>query len=110
MGSDPVGLGWASSLARPGGNVTGFVSGDVWLNAKRIELLKEAFPSATRVAVLANPTNPSFALEIGEADKAARALRMQTDVLGVSDPAALPKAFADAVKGQVKLLPGFSDG
>jgi ABC-type uncharacterized transport system substrate-binding protein len=110
MGSDPVGLGWASSLARPGGNVTGFVSGDVWLNAKRIELLKEAFPSATRVAVLANPTNPSFAQEIGEADKAARALRIQTDVLGVSDPAALPKVFADAVNRQVNALLVVPDG
>src|SRR4029453_16107100 len=44
MGSDPVGLGWVSSLARPNSNVTGLESGDVWLDAKRLEILKEAIP------------------------------------------------------------------
>jgi putative tryptophan/tyrosine transport system substrate-binding protein len=90
--------------------VTGFVSGDVWLNAKRMELLKEAIPVATRVAILANPTNPAFAQEIGEADKAARSLKIQTDVLGVSDPAALPKAFADAGSRQISALLVVPDG
>ena len=110
MGSDPVGLGWASSIARPGSNVTGFVSGDVWLNAKRMELLKEAIPGATRVAILANPTNPSFAQEIGEADKAARSLKVQTEVLAAKDPAALSKAFDDIASRQISGLLVVPDG
>jgi len=110
MGSDPIGLGWASSLARPSGNVTGFVSGDVWLNAKRMELLKEAFPTATRVGILANPTNPSFAQEIGEAEKAALALKIRTETLRATDPGGLSKAFADGVNRQINALLVVPDG
>src|SRR5206468_2201817 len=52
---DPVALGWVASLARPGGNVTGVANLQTDLSRKRIELLKEAIPSITRVALLANP-------------------------------------------------------
>src|SRR5262249_24301202 len=65
-GGDPVALGLAKSLSRPGGNVTGtqFLTG---LSQKRLQLLKQAFPSAQRVAVLANPTG---ALSVSEMPKA----------------------------------------
>src|SRR5207253_747726 len=56
--SDPVGTGLVASLAHPGGNVTGLVTISPELSAKRLELLKEAFPKVSRVAVLTNPTNP----------------------------------------------------
>src|SRR5215469_16092477 len=52
---DPVGFGLAASLARPGGNVTGFTLMTTELNGKRVELLREAFPAITTVAALVNP-------------------------------------------------------
>ena len=53
--SDPVGSGLVASLARPGGNVTGLSNIQVELGGKRLELLKEAFPKVSRVAVLSRP-------------------------------------------------------
>jgi putative ABC transport system substrate-binding protein len=57
--ADPVGLGLVQSLSRPGGNITGFatfVPGD--FTAKQLEILRELVPSASKIAILANPTNP----------------------------------------------------
>ena len=69
-GGDPVALGLAKSLSRPGGNVTGtnFLSG---LSDKRLQLLKQAFPGAQRVAVLANPTGAISVSEMPKAEMAA---------------------------------------
>jgi putative ABC transport system substrate-binding protein len=68
-GGDPVGLGLVASLARPGGNVTG-LSYSVSLETigKQLELLKEVVPKVRRVAVLTNPTNPSHALAVKQAE------------------------------------------
>jgi len=57
-GGDPVGAGLVASLARPGGNVTGVTTMAGDLSAKRLQLLKEAVPKASRVALLQNPANP----------------------------------------------------
>ena len=57
--ADPVGIGLVDSLARPGGNITGLSSFNSSLATKRIDLLKEVVPSASRFAVLPNPTNPT---------------------------------------------------
>src|SRR5262249_49865111 len=57
-GGDPVALGYAASLNRPGGNVTGTLFLSFHLNAKRLQLLKLAFPAIMRVTVLFNPRNP----------------------------------------------------
>ena len=72
-GEDPVALGLVSSLARPGGNLTGinFISGE--LAAKRLELLRELVPAATRVAVLVNPANATTTeTTLRDAEPAAR--------------------------------------
>ncbi len=62
--ADPVGTGLVASLARPGGNVTGVSDFNAGVVAKRLELLKEVVPSASRVAVLLNPANPTNPLQL----------------------------------------------
>ena len=65
-GTDPVEAGLIESLARPGGNVTGITILSRELGGKRLELLKEAVPKLTRVAVLYDPANPANVLEVKE--------------------------------------------
>src|SRR5262245_36156336 len=72
---DPVGGGHVTSLARPGGNITGLAGGvGAGFAAKRLQLLKEAFPRISRVAVLLNAANPRVALQWPELREAAPAL------------------------------------
>src|SRR5262249_38682293 len=74
---DPVELGLVESLARPGGNVTGITNLTGELGGKRLELLKEAVPKVTRVAVLYDPANPAAVLDVKDKiPVAARALRL----------------------------------
>ncbi len=103
LGSDPVSFGWAASLARPNGNVTGSTSGD-WLNAKRLEILKETFPPAERVAILANRTAPSLRGQLAEADRAGRALKIHAEPHAISGPADLEPAFAEMKQRSVNAL------
>ena len=72
--SDPIGTGLVASLARPGGNITGLSDFNLGLVRKRLELLKEVVPSASRVAALFNPTNPTNPLQLKEIQAAAVAL------------------------------------
>jgi putative tryptophan/tyrosine transport system substrate-binding protein len=92
--ADPVGAGLIASLARPGGNITGstFISAEI--SGKRLELLKQVAPEATRVAVLANPANPATALQLKEVQGAARALSVALQVLEVRAPSAFDGAFS----------------
>jgi hypothetical protein len=71
---DPIGTGLVTSLARPGGNVTGLTDHAADVVAKRLELIKEVIPSATRVAVLLNPDNSSNLPQLRLTQKAAPAL------------------------------------
>jgi putative ABC transport system substrate-binding protein len=92
---DPVHLGLVASVARPGGNVTGinFFAGE--LLAKRIEFLRELVPAATRVAVLVNPANPkAVETTLRDVEPAARALRLQVQVLNAGTRQAIDAAFA----------------
>src|SRR6516165_2875805 len=57
--SDPVGVGWARSLARPGGNVTGFTSFELSTLGKSLDILKQIAPAIVRVALIYNPDNPN---------------------------------------------------
>jgi putative ABC transport system substrate-binding protein len=99
--ADPVGMGLASSLARPDGNVTGvatFVPGD--FNGKMLQLLRELLPQATRLAALINPSNEMYRLLFPrEAPRAAAALGFQLDVVEARDAEQVPAAIA-AAKGR----------
>src|SRR4029434_8876262 len=68
---EPLGVGVVASLARPGGNVTGFSAFVTELAGKRVELAKEAFPGSTRVALLNNMSNPIIPPQWEETEKAA---------------------------------------
>jgi putative ABC transport system substrate-binding protein len=76
---DPVGAGLVASLARPGGNVTGFTILGPELEGKRLELLKQAVPELSRVAVLWNPSNPAIVSYFNTIMDAGRALRISLD-------------------------------
>src|SRR3990172_5057180 len=83
MGGDPVASGLVASLARPGGNLTGVTALYQELSAKRLDLLKEAVPGVTRVAVLSNPAFPDSGPSVKGVESAARALGVQLRVLPV---------------------------
>ena len=72
--ADPLASGIIKSLARPGGNITGLSLLSAELTAKRLELLKEIMPSASRIAILKNPDNPAHSVIVKEIEPAARAL------------------------------------
>jgi putative tryptophan/tyrosine transport system substrate-binding protein len=80
-GEDPVKLGLVSSLARPGGNLTGVNFFGAEMAAKRMELLRELLPTATRIAVLVNPANAEANSTLKDVEVAARALDLQIRVL-----------------------------
>jgi putative ABC transport system substrate-binding protein len=96
---DPVRHGFVASLARPGGNLTGinFLTGEV--DAKRLELLREMVPHATRVAVLVDPNNnPRTETTVKNVEAAARAFGLQIQVLNVSTSGEINAAFATFVR------------
>jgi putative ABC transport system substrate-binding protein len=93
---DPVGTGLVASLARPGGNLTGLINMGAKLNQKRLELLKDAVPSFSRVAVLANPGNPMTTLQLAETREAAQSLEVQLQILEVHRADAFGSAFEAA--------------
>jgi putative ABC transport system substrate-binding protein len=92
--SDAVRAGFVASLARPGGNITGVSDIGGVLTAKRLELLKEAVPEVSRVAVLTDPANPYTPTMVSEVELAARALGVQVHILEVTDPSTLEQALA----------------
>jgi putative ABC transport system substrate-binding protein len=96
--ADPVGLGLVASLARPGGNITGLSNVAVELGAKQLEILKEAVPKVSRVAVLWNPANHFHPLLLREAEVAARSLALQLRLVEVRGPEELDRAFATVTK------------
>jgi putative ABC transport system substrate-binding protein len=95
VSQDPVKLGLVASLARPGGNLTGFnlVVGE--LTAKRLGLLRELAPGATRVAVLVNPANAANAeTTLRDVEPAARAMGLQIQILKASTSPGIEAGFA----------------
>ena len=102
--SDPVGSGLISSLARPGGRVTGTASLAAQLTAKRIELLKEAVPRISRVSILWNPDNAAEAIAFGEAQIAATKAVLQLQSQPVRAPGDFVAAFDAVTQGQTEAL------
>jgi putative ABC transport system substrate-binding protein len=99
---DPVEVGLVASLNRPGGNLTGVTSLNVEVGPKLLEVLHEMVPSATNMALLVNPTNPSIAEPSSRAvQAAARALGLQLHVLHASSEREIEAAFATLVKLRV---------
>ena len=98
MGStgDPVGLGLITSLARPGGNITGWTFFGSEFAAKRLELLKEAMPRITRVAFLVNPADPPSSLQAME--RTAKALKLELPQFEVRGPGEFGRTFAAMVQ------------
>jgi ABC-type uncharacterized transport system substrate-binding protein len=98
VAEDPVRLGLVASLARPGGNLTGMNFFNIEVTAKRLELLRELVPSATRVAVLVNPANPATETTLRDVEPAARAMGLQLQVLKAGTNREIDAAFATFVR------------
>ena len=95
IGDDPVKLGLVASLAQPGGNLTGINFFAVELAAKRLELLRELVPGATRVAVLVNPANAANTeATLRDVEAAARTMGLQIQVINASTSREIDAAFA----------------
>jgi putative ABC transport system substrate-binding protein len=101
--SDPVGTGLVESLARPGGNVTGLSNQISETGGKKLELLREVVPSLRRLAILANVGNPAVALDMGEAQAAARKLGLEVTTAEIRQAEDIAPAF-DALKGRADAL------
>jgi ABC-type uncharacterized transport system substrate-binding protein len=103
-GEDPVWLGLVASLARPGGNLTGLSLMSAELEGKRLELLQEAVPTASRVGVLFNPASTGVVPRWRETESAARSLGVQLHPLEVRSADELERAFAAATSAGVGAL------
>ena len=101
---DPLGIGIVTNLAHPGGNVTGSSSRAAELEAKRLELLKEAVPGLSRVAILFNPTNHYMPLALQSARKGAQMLHVSLAVYEVHDTTTLDAAFVTLTKDRPDAL------
>jgi len=100
---DPVGAGLVTTLARPGGSVTGLSVLSVDLAGKRLDLLREAISNLGRLAIMGNVGNPIVVLELGELQAAARMLGLQVDTLEIRRSQDIAPAL-EAVKGRADAL------
>ena len=106
---DPVAARLITSLAQPGGNVTGLTALGQALSAKRLELLKEAVPGVARVAVLTSPASPYTGPFLKEREELAHALGVRLQVVEVADPAKFEQAFAQMARERARALMVFTD-
>src|SRR5262245_9249064 len=106
---DPVDMGLVTSLARPGGNITGLTTHAPELSGKRLELLREVLPRITRVAVLWNPSNPGFSEMLKEMQAASQAHALQLQSLEVRSPEDFEAAFESITRGDSHAIIVVSD-
>jgi len=99
----PIGAGLVTSLARPGGNVTGISNLSSDLGGKRVELLREVVPALRRLAIMTNLGNPSAVLEMDEIQAAARTLGLEVITQEIRRGEDIAPAF-DALKGRAEAL------
>jgi putative tryptophan/tyrosine transport system substrate-binding protein len=105
IGGDPVNDGLVQSLARPGGNVTGIAFLTVELEAKRLGLLHELLPTATRVAHLVNPSNPLYTAPlVADVQRAASSIGMQIEFVSVTNKSEIDLAFANIAQKRTNAL------
>jgi putative ABC transport system substrate-binding protein len=107
--TDPVGSGYVLSLARPGGNATGFTLFEFGIGGKWIELLREIAPRITRAAVLSDPTAPAAFGMLGAIQSVAPSFGIDTSAIGVRDAADIERGIAAFVRGSndgLIVLPG----
>jgi putative ABC transport system substrate-binding protein len=102
--ADPVATGLIASLARPGGNITGLSNLAPELDQKRLELLKETFPKATRVALIWQSGNPAQMLRLKAIQEAAQASGLKLQALEVRNADELASAFESAARERVAAL------
>jgi putative ABC transport system substrate-binding protein len=102
--ADPVAAGIVETLARPGGNATGFSIVAPELGAKRLQLLKEVVPTISSVAVLLNARNPQSKIELKELKTAAASMGLRLDPIEVSGQGGLEDAFAAMNKAAAQAL------
>jgi ABC-type uncharacterized transport system substrate-binding protein len=101
---DPVGTGLVASLARPGGNITGLTSLGLEIGGKRLELLKEAVPHLSRVAVLSNANNPDHGSVLNDVKAAAVSLGLQLQPLEVKGPDEFESTISTVSKMRAQAL------
>jgi putative ABC transport system substrate-binding protein len=101
---DAVATGLVQSIARPGANITGSTFFFPELNAKRLELIKEAVPHIRRVGVLLNPDNLSHAPALKAMEEAAKSLRLEIHPFAVTDPGQFASAFSTMIEKQMEAV------
>jgi putative ABC transport system substrate-binding protein len=103
--SDPVEIGLVGSLRRPGGNITGttFTPGPE-IFGKQLQILKETIPHASRVAILSNPADPSFALQVRDVEATAKSLHIRLQRVEARGPEEFESAFAAMARERTEAL------
>jgi len=96
---DPVGAGFVASLARPGGNVTGFMTNEYSIGGKWLELLKQIAPGVTRAGVLRDPTNSALIGQFAAVQGAASSFGMEVTPIDVRDVGELQRTIAMFARG-----------
>ncbi|RXH12449.1 ABC transporter substrate-binding protein [Bradyrhizobium guangzhouense] len=107
---DPVLAGLASSLSQPGGNMTGLTLMAAELNAKRLQILRDAVPSLERVAIIGNPEHPGSHIERVYSEETAKRLGVVADFFGTSTQDQLTSAFAAMNRTPPQAISLFADG
>jgi putative ABC transport system substrate-binding protein len=108
--ADPVQSGLVASLARPGGNVTGWTHQGLEMRVKYLDLLKEAVPDATRIGILWNPGNPIHGPSLKSMESTAQALGVELHPVAVGKPEEIEDAFSTLARRRVQALTVFQDG